>query len=75
VGVVRRRRWTFWLVLVAGLAGARRVPVAALELAGRLPATAPGWDVVLQGVLGPVPLAVGLGLLAGSRRAGVWGAR
>jgi hypothetical protein len=74
VGVVRRWRWTFWLVLVAFLAGALRVPVAALELAGVLPAAAPGWYVALQGVLGLVQLGVGLLLLAGYRRAGIWGA-
>jgi hypothetical protein len=28
VGVLRRWRWTFWLILVAFLAGAVRVPVA-----------------------------------------------
>ena len=74
VGVVRRWRWTFWLVLVAFLAGALRVPVAALELAGVLPAAVPGWYVARQGVLGLGQLAVGLVLLAGYRRAGIWGA-
>jgi hypothetical protein len=75
VGVVRRWRWVFWLVLLAFLAGALRVPVAILELAGLLPAAAPGWYVVLQGGLGLVQLALGLGLLAGYRRAGIWGDR
>jgi hypothetical protein len=74
VGVVRRWRWTFWLVLVAFLAGGLRVPVAALELAGLLPAAAPGWYLALQGVLGLVQLGLGLVLLAGYRRAGIWGA-
>jgi hypothetical protein len=32
VGVLRRWRWTFWLVLVAFLAGVLRVPVAILQL-------------------------------------------
>ena len=31
VRVVRRWRWTFWLVTVAFLAGALRVPAAACE--------------------------------------------
>jgi hypothetical protein len=74
VGVIRRWRWTFWLVLVAFLAGARRVPVAALALVGLVPAAAPSWYVALQGVLGLVQLGVGLVLLAGYRRAGLWGA-
>ena len=75
VGVVRRWRWTFWLVLVAFLAGALRVPVAALELVGSRPAAAPGWYVALQGGLGLVQLALGLALHAAYRRAGVWGGR
>jgi hypothetical protein len=74
VGVVRRWRWTFWLVLVAFLAGGLRIPGAALELAGLLPAAAPGWYLALQGVLGLVQLGLGLVLLAGYRRAGIWGA-
>src|SRR4029453_19678810 len=52
VGVVRRWRWAFWLVLVACLAGALRVPVAALELVGLVPAAGPRWYVALQGGLG-----------------------
>ena len=33
VGVLRRWRWTFWLVLVAFLAGVLRVPASILEFA------------------------------------------
>jgi hypothetical protein len=40
-GVVRRWRWAFWLILVAFLAGALRVPASILELAGTLPAQGP----------------------------------
>jgi hypothetical protein len=32
VGVLRRWRWAFWLILVAFLAGVLRVPVAILQL-------------------------------------------
>ena len=39
VGVVRRWRWAFWLILVAFLAGVLRVPVAILQLTGALPQT------------------------------------
>jgi hypothetical protein len=49
VGVLRRWRWTFWLILVAFLAGVLRVPVAILQLAGFLHASAPTWHVVFQG--------------------------
>ena len=41
VGVVRRWRWTFWLILVAFLFGVLRVPVAVLQLTGVLAAHAP----------------------------------
>jgi hypothetical protein len=74
VAVVRRWRWTYWLLLAAFLAGPLRVPVAALELAGVLPAAAPGWYLGLQAGLGLVQLALGLAMLRGYRRAGVWGA-
>ncbi|HEV8638541.1 MAG TPA: hypothetical protein VG370_30380 [Chloroflexota bacterium] len=74
VGVARRWRWTFWLIAVAFVAGVLRVPAAALELAGTLPATGPPWYALLQGALGLVQLAIGLLMLAGDRRDGVWAA-
>jgi hypothetical protein len=73
VGVLRRWRWTFWLVLVAFLAGALRVPVAALQLAGVLATDLPAWYVVYQGLIGVAQVAIGLAMLAGYRRVGVWG--
>ena len=42
-GVLRRWRWTFWLVLVAFLAGILRVPVAILQLTGVLATDVPAW--------------------------------
>jgi hypothetical protein len=74
VGVLRRWRWIFWLVLVAFLAGVLRVPVAVLQLTGVLPADVPAWYVTFQGVIGLAQLAIGLAMLAGYRRSGVWGA-
>jgi hypothetical protein len=74
VGVLRRWRWTFWLVLVAFLAGVLRVPVAILQLTGVLAADVPAWYVAFQGVIGLAQAAIGLAMLAGYRRAGVWGA-
>jgi hypothetical protein len=74
VGVLLRWRWTFWLILVAFLAGVLRVPVAILQLAGVLRASTPTWYVVFQGLIGLGQLAVGLAMLAGYRCAGVWGA-
>ena len=74
VGVLRRWRWTFWLVLVAFLAGILRVPVAILQLTGVLAVDVPAWYVLFQGLIGLAQVAIGLAMLAGYRRSGVWGA-
>jgi hypothetical protein len=73
VGVVRKWRWTFWLILVAFLAGVLRVPVAILQLTGILAADSPSWYVAFQGLLGVLQFGIGLVMVAGYRRAGVWG--
>jgi len=73
VGVVRRWRWTFWLLVVACIAGVLRVPASILQLSGLLPAESPTWYVLLQAVIGLVQIAIGLAMLAGYRRSGVWG--
>jgi len=73
IGVVRRWRWTFWLILVAFLFGVLRVPVAILQLTGILAANGPTWYVAFQGLLGVLQVAIGLVMVAGYRRAGVWG--
>jgi hypothetical protein len=54
-------------------AGVLRVPVAILHLTGVLAALGPSWYVVFQGLLGVVQFAIGLVMVAGYRRAGVWG--
>jgi hypothetical protein len=74
VGVLRRWRWLFWLILVAFLAGVLLVPVAVLQLTGALHADTPAWYVAFQGLIGLAQLAIGLAMLAGYRRSGVWGA-
>ena len=74
IGVLRRWRWTFWLILVAFLAGVLRVPVAGLQLSGVLAADRPTWYVVFQGLLGVLQFAIGLAMVGGYRRAGIWGA-
>jgi hypothetical protein len=74
VGVLRRWRWTFWLVVVAFGFGVLRIPVAVLQLTGVSDTTLPRWYVVLQGVIGAVQVVIAVLLLRGWRRAGVWGA-
>lgn len=73
VGIVRRWRWMFWLVLVAFLAGVLRVPASALELVGVLPMSGPPWYVLFQAAIGLVQFAIGLAMLSGFRMSGVWG--
>jgi hypothetical protein len=73
VGVVRRWRWTFWLILVAFLFGVLRVPVAALQLTGILATDTPSWYVLYQGLLGVAQFGIGLAMTAGYRRGGPWG--
>jgi hypothetical protein len=73
VGVVRRWRWTFWLIVVAFIAGVVRVPASILQLSGVLPVESPTWYVLLQAFIGLVQVAIGLAMLAGYRRSGVWG--
>jgi len=72
VGVLRRWRWTFWLILIAFLFGILRVPASVLQLNGLLPATGPGWYEIVQGTIGGVQFAIALAMLAGYRKAGPW---
>ena len=74
VGVLQRWRWTFWLILVAFiLGGALRVPASILQLTGIMSTNLPAWYVLLQALIGVVEVVVGLLMLAGYRREGVWG--
>ncbi len=73
IGVSRRWRWTFWLTMVAFFFGGLRLPASALQLAGILPASGPAWYEAMQGAIGVVQLLIALAMLAGYRKAGVWG--
>ena len=73
LGVLRRWRWTFWLIMVAFLFGVLRVPASILELTGALPTAGPTWYELVQALVGLLQCAIGLAMLAGYRRAGVWG--
>jgi hypothetical protein len=75
IAVLRRWRWSFLLITAAFLAGVLRVPVVSLQLTGLLAADTPTWYLWFQGLLGVVQFAIGLAMVAGYRRAGVWGAR
>jgi hypothetical protein len=73
VGVFRHWRWTFWLVLVAFVFGALRLPASVLQLAGILPASGPSWYEALQGAIGVAQFLIALAMFAGYRKAGIWG--
>jgi hypothetical protein len=75
VGVVRRWRWLFWLIVLAFAAGVARVPVAVLQLTGRITPEGPDWYVVVQGVIGLVQVAITATMIVDYRRSGVWGPR
>ena len=73
IGVVRRWRWMFWLILLAFLAGVLRLAASVLELAGTIPLQGPAWYVVFQGAIGVVQFAIGMAMVAGYRHGGAWG--
>jgi hypothetical protein len=73
-GVIRGWRWTFWLILVVFLAGIVRVPAAVLQFAGIVSRQGPAWYIALQTVVGLIQFGIALAMLAGYRKAGVWGA-
>jgi hypothetical protein len=72
-GVFRRWRWTFWLILIAFFFGVLRLPVSALQLLAMVPASGPAWYEALQGGIGTVQFLIAIAMLAGYRKAGVWG--
>jgi hypothetical protein len=73
IGVLRRWRWAFWLILIAFLLGVLRVPVAVLQLSGQMTPDGPTWYVIVQGVIGVVQVVIALAMILAYRRSGVWG--
>jgi hypothetical protein len=74
IGVVRRWRWLFWLLLLAFAAGLVRAPLAVLQVSGQMAPDGPDWYVVLQGIIGVVQAGMAYAMFAGHRAAGPWGA-
>ena len=73
IGVVRRWRWVFWLILIAFASGALRLPASVLELTGVIPLQGPAWYVAFQGGIGVVQFVIALAMLRAYRRGGTWG--
>jgi len=61
------------LISVAFFFGVLRLPASALELAGIVPASGPVWYEAVQGGVGVVQFLIATTMLAGYRKAGVWG--
>jgi hypothetical protein len=73
IGVLRRWRWLFWLILVAFAAGVIRVPLAVLQLSGHMSPEGPAWYVLAQGVIGAIQVALAVAMFVAYRRSGPWG--
>ena len=73
LGVTRRWRWTFWLILVAFIFGVVRVLASGLQLMGLLRAGGPTWYVVLQAAIGVIQFLIALAMITGYRKSGPWG--
>ena len=73
IGVVRRWRWLFWILLAAFAAGLVRVPLAVLQLSGRIEPEGPDWYVGLQAGIGVVQAGVAYAMFIGYRQCGPWG--
>jgi cell division protein FtsW (lipid II flippase) len=70
IGVLRRWRWAFWLILIAFLLGVLRVPVAVLQLSGQMTPDGPTWYVILQGVIRVAQVLIVLAMILAYRPQG-----
>jgi hypothetical protein len=73
IGVVRRWRWLFWMILIAFASGVLRLPISVLELTGAIALQGPAWYVAFQGGIGVVQFVIALAMLRAYRRGGTWG--
>jgi hypothetical protein len=74
-GILRRWRWTFWLLLGAFGLSALRVPLLPLQLAGLLPGGDPAWYAIVQASIGVVQAAIAVWMVRLYRYHGVWACR
>ena len=72
LGVVRRWRWLFWLVLAAFTLSGLQILAGALELAGIIPVSMPAWYVVLRMLVAVIQLMLGVWMIRLYLRCGVW---
>jgi hypothetical protein len=73
IGVMRRWRWLFWLLLIAFAASIIQIPVTLLQIAGVLPAEYPLWYTLFRLFIAFVELCLAMWMVQIYRREGVWG--
>lgn len=74
LGIVRRWRWLFWLVMVAFTLSALQIVAMPFELAGLVPPHLPAWYALFRALVAVVQVAIGLWMIRIYRHCGVWGA-
>lgn len=72
VGVLRRWRWVFWLILIAFILSVLQVPGGVLELTGIVPVSFPAWYIIFRMLVGAIQFIIGLAMIRLYRRCGVW---
>ncbi len=72
VGVLRRWRWLFWLLLLVFSASILDFPVTMLQFAGVLPVTYPTWYSLFRLGVSAVEVAIAIWMIQVLRREGVW---
>src|SRR5712692_5493219 len=72
LGVLRRWRWVFWLVLVAFGAMILEVPATILQFAGVLPVLFPLWYSLCRMGISLIAVGIGMWMFHLYRRHGVW---
>jgi hypothetical protein len=73
LGVVRRWRWVWWLLLLAFTASALEIPAITLELAGVLPLAVPVWYAVLRMLVSAGLVVIAVWMWRVQRACGEWG--
>jgi hypothetical protein len=73
VGVARRWRPLWWLLLLAFTASALEIPAIALELAGVLPLAVPAWYALLRMLVSAGLVGIAVWMWRVQRACGAWG--
>ena len=75
VGVLRRWRWVFWLVMVAFGMSIFAIPSIALQTAGVISPAIPLWYGLLRMLASALELPIAVWMFRLYRQSGVWGER